>query len=125
MWHTHLLVTKTLRLRKTAHLCGRLPGITRTFKGDVWGPYMSVQFLPARRCTFQTLHILLSIWTGHDDGNSDEIKKKKTPAQKAAYHFTKRILTVDYKVVGEMYCGAVKTAVWWRAVSPPAPNVSR
>ena len=30
-----------------------------------------------------------------------------------------------YKVGGELFCGVVRTAVWWRTVSPPAPTVSQ
>ena len=53
-------------------------------------------------------------------------KKKKTPAQSAVtHHFTKRILTVYYKVGDSEISGVARTAVWrWTVSPPPAPNVS-
>ena len=51
-------VSKTRRLKKRT--CGKLwgnPGRRpRTFEGDAQGPYISVQLLSARRCTFDTAH---------------------------------------------------------------------
>ena len=82
MWHLHLEVTKTWRLRKAAHLCGRLdyPDVRRRRLGPLL--VGSVPICPDRGALLNTAHSAVHLDSELDTTVVIPMKKKQTPEQK-------------------------------------------
>ena len=88
------------RLEDSGNALVETSSIHRTFEGEVQGPYMSVQFLSVRRCTFEHC----TFCCPSRDMTTVILTKTNVRAKRRLPLHQKLLLTVVYKIGGEMIC---------------------